>query len=341
MLDGLLPMELRAADAIPDGPGWLYEPKWDGFRCLTHRDGDRIELVSKNGQPLARYFPEVVAAIAQIGADAFSLDGELVVPVGDALAFDALQARIHPAASRVAFLARTTPARYLVFDILRFDNGDQVNRPLRERRAELELFMSRVPAHSWLRLSPATRDRRIVDAWFARVGGAIDGVVAKRLDAFYLSGKREGGVKIKLLRTADCVIGGFRYAAGAHDRVGSLLLGLYDIDGRLDYIGFCSAFPTQERHGILGRLEPYFGGAGFSGSAPGGAPSRWTRDPERDRSYIALEPALVLEVAFDQVTSGRMRHGARPLCWRTDKSPRACTSDQLVSASSALALFEV
>jgi ATP-dependent DNA ligase len=245
------------------------------------------------------------------------------VPIGNSLAFDVLQQRIHPAASRIALLARTTPARYLTFDILRFDGTVWIERPLHERRAELERFAARFPADSPLRLSPATRDRSVVDGWFARVGGALDGVVAKRVDAPYLGGKREGGVKIKQLRTADCVIGGFRYAAGSSDRVGSLLLGLYDADGRLDYIGFSSAFPTPERLALLQRLTPYVGGAGFSGHAPGDAPSRWSRDPERDRSYVALHPVLVLEVAFDQVTGGRMRHGTRVLRWRTDKSPRS------------------
>ena len=332
-------MELRAAAEIPAGPGWQYEPKWDGFRALIHRDGERIEIVSKNGQPLARYFPEIVAAISRLGADAFSLDGELVVPVGDALSFDSLQQRIHPAASRVAMLARTTPARYLVFDLLRRDGIAWIDRPLSERRPELERFATLFSGPELL-LSPATRDRQVVDAWFERVGGALDGVVAKRVDALYVSGKGDGGVKIKQVRTADCVVGGFRYAANAHDRVGSLLLGLYDADGRLDYIGFCSAFSAEEKHALLQRLEPHVGGTGFTGGAPGDAPSRWSRDPERDRSYVALAPDLVLEVAFDQVTGGRIRHGARPVRWRTDKSPRACTADQLEVANSALALFE-
>jgi ATP-dependent DNA ligase len=335
------PMELRAVDAIPAGPQWLYEPKWDGFRCLVHRDGENIDLVSKNGQPLARYFPEIVAALAQIPVDAFSLDGELVVPFAGSLSFEALQQRIHPAASRVTMLARTTPASYLVFDLLRSGGRSIVDLPLRERRRELERFVAGFVGIGQLRLSPATSDRQVVDDWFARVGGALDGVVAKRLDFPYASGTRDGGVKIKKQRTADCVIGGFRYAAKDHERVGSLLLGLYDPAGRLDYIGFCSAFSKLERQALLERLHPYFGGSGFTGSAPGDAPSRWSRDPERDRSYVALRPELVLEVEFDQVTGGRIRHGTRPLRWRSDKPPQACTADQLEIAGTALDLLDL
>jgi ATP-dependent DNA ligase len=336
------PMELRSVAAIPDGPQWLYEPKWDGFRCIAHRDGETVELVSKNGQPLARYFPEIVAALQRLEADGFSLDGELVVPVAGALSFDALQQRIHPAASRVAMLARTTPARFAVFDLLRCDGSLEVGSPLRERRAHLERFARAFAGIAELRLSPAAVERRVVDNWFARVGGALDGVVAKNLDLAYAGGRRDGGVKIKRQRTADCVIGGFRLAAGEQDRVGSLLLGLYDGRGLLDYIGFCSAFPTAERRALLERLEPLRdASAGFTGGAPGDAPSRWSRDPERDRSYVALRPELVLEVGFDQVTSGRIRHGTRPLRWRTDKAPRSCTADQLKIAGTALDLLDL
>jgi ATP-dependent DNA ligase len=338
----LAPMELRSVATIPDGPQWLYEPKWDGFRCIAHRDGQTVELVSKNGQPLARYFPEIVFALQRLEADRFSLDGELVVPLAGALSFGALQQRIHPAASRVAMLARTTPARYVVFDLLRCDGALDVELPLRERRARLERFARALAGVAELRLSPAAVERRIVDGWFARVGGALDGVVAKRLDLAYAGGTRDGGVKIKRQRTADCVVGGYRLAAGEQERVGSLLLGLYDADGLLDYIGFCSAFPTAERRALLGRFEPLRDtSAGFTGGAPGDAPSRWSRDPERDRSYVALRPELVLEVGFDQVTSGRIRHGTRPLRWRTDKAPRSCTVDQLHVAGTVLDLLDL
>ncbi len=335
----LAPMELRAVDAIPDGPQWQYEPKWDGFRALVHRDGERVAITSKNGQPLARYFPEVVAAVRALDGDRFSLDGELVVPVAGALSFDALQQRIHPAASRVAMLARTTPALYLAFDLLRRAGEDRIAEPLAMRRAELDVFAEGFARGGTVRLSPATRERAVVDRWFAQVGGALDGVVAKRLDLPYASGKRDGGVKIKRERTADCVIGGFRYAAGTTDRVGSLLLGLYDETGALDYIGFCSSFSAAERIALVARLAPAVGGTGFTGGAPGDAPSRWSRDPERDRAYVALAPHFVLEVGFDQVTGGRIRHGTRPLRWRTDKDPRACTRDQLAISGTALPLL--
>jgi ATP-dependent DNA ligase len=335
----LAPMELLGAEAIPEGPLWQYEPKWDGFRCLAHRSGEDIALTSKNGQPLARYFPEIVHALRELDGRDLVFDGELVVPLGDTLSFDALQQRIHPAESRVRLLARTTPAYYLVFDLLRDDAGELIDRPLAERRAALERVATHFPAGSRLRLSPATDRRSVVDDWFAKTGGALDGVVAKRVDLPYRSGKRDGGMKIKRKRTADCVVGGFRWAAGNHERIGSLLLGLYDDAGRLDFVGFCSAFPVAERVALVKRLEPYIGGTGFTGNAPGDTPSRWSRDPERDRSYVALEPKLVLEVAFDQVTAGRIRHGARPLRWRRDKSPAQCTIDQLVIPPHALQLL--
>jgi ATP-dependent DNA ligase len=333
------PMEMRPVEQIPDGPQWQYEPKWDGFRCLAHRDGNDIALTSKNGQPLARYFPEVVEAVAAVPANHFSLDGELVVPSAGALSFDALQQRIHPAASRVQRLAHETPALLLTFDLLREEGRDCVALPLRERRPALERFAEKF-GNGALRLSPATTDRAVVDSWFARVGGALDGVIAKRLDLPYASGSREAAVKIKKMRTADCVIGGFRYAAGANDRVGSLLLGLYDDDAKLDYIGFCSAFAVAERVALIERLAPYVGGTGFTGGAPGDEPSRWSRDPEKSRAYIKLVPALVLEVAFDQVTSGRIRHGTKPLRWRSDKLPAHCTLDQLAVAGNVLQLLD-
>ena len=339
-LRDLAPMEMRSVDAIPVGPEWQYEPKWDGFRAIVHRDGDDVAIVSKNGQPLSRYFPEIDAALAAVRRDHFSLDGELVVPRAGALSFDALQQRIHPAATRVAMLARTTPAYFLAFDLLREDDGELIALPLRERRARLERFAAAFPNAGALRLSPVTTGRAVVDAWFERVGGALDGVIAKRRDRPYTSGKTDAAVKIKKTRSADCVIGGFRYAAASRDRVGSLLLGLYDDAGRLDYIGFCSAFPAPERIALLEQLRPYADGTGFTGAAPDMGPSRWNRGAERDRSYVALRPELVLEVAFDQVTGGRIRHGTKPLRWRTDKSPRQCTLDQLETAGSVLGLLE-
>ena len=336
---GYPPMEMRAVEHLPEGPDWQYEPKWDGFRCLAFRDGRGVALQSKAGQPLGRYFPEIVAALEQLPSPTFVLDGELVVPVAGVPSFETLQQRIHPAASRVALLARTTPAWYLVFDLLDVDGTDLVARPLVERRAALETF-----AHAFdgttLRLSPATRDRRVVDDWFARVGGALDGVIAKRANAPYGSGTRDAAVKVKRQRTADCVVGGYRTAKGNAAQVGSLLLGLYDDDGRLDYVGFCSAFAALERSALSERLRPFVGEPGFTGGAPDSAPSRWSRDPERDRSYVKLRPELVLEVGFDQVSGGRIRHGTRPLRWRTDKAPRQCSIEQLATPEGALRLLD-
>jgi ATP-dependent DNA ligase len=336
---GYPPMEMRSVSDVPVGPQWQYEPKWDGFRCLAYRDGRDVALQSKAGQPLGRYFPEIVDALGRLKTKRFVLDGELVVPFAGALSFDALQQRIHPAASRVAMLAKKTPAWYLIFDLLDEDGHDLVDLPLSERRALLETFARQFDGET-LRLSPATRDRAVVDDWFARVGGALDGVIAKRADAPYASGTRDAAVKVKRTRTADCVIGGFRYAKGSTSQIGSLLLGLYDDDGLLDYIGFCSAFSAEEKRALMERLKPHVGEPGFTGGAPDTAPSRWDRGQDRDKSYVKLKHDLVLEVAFDQVTSGRIRHGTRPVRWRTDKAPRQCTIEQLETPGRALALLE-
>jgi ATP-dependent DNA ligase len=336
---GYPPMEMRAVSDVPSGPQWQYEPKWDGFRCLAFRDGREVALQSKAGQPLGRYFPEIVDALAHLPAKRFVLDGELVVPFAGALSFDALQQRIHPAASRVAMLAKKTPAWYLVFDLLAENGSDIVDLPLAQRRERLEAFAAAFDGET-VRLSPATRDRSVVDDWFARVGGALDGVIAKRADAPYASGTRDAAVKVKRVRTADCVIGGFRYAKGSTSQIGSLLLGLYDDAGLLDYIGFCSAFSAEEKKALLGRLAPHVGEPGFTGGAPDSAPSRWSRGEDRDRTYVKLDHELVLEVAFDQVTAGRIRHGTRPVRWRTDKAPRQCTLEQLATPDRALALLD-
>jgi ATP-dependent DNA ligase len=332
------PMEMRAAQSLPEGAGWLFEPKWDGFRCLAHRDGRDVALTSKAGQPLARYFPEIVAAFRELDADHFSLDGELVVPVAGALSFDALQQRIHPAASRVSMLAKKTPALYLAFDLLRLNSVDWIDEPIERRRPALEALAERFDS-TRIRLSPATQSRSIVDRWFASVGGALDGVIAKKLGVPYASGRRDAAIKVKKVRTVDCVVGGFRFAKDSRSRIGSLLLGLYDQDGLLDYIGFCSAFSNVERERLLEQLKPHVGEPGFTGGAPDSAPSRWDRGEERDRSYVKLRPELVLEVEYDQVTSGRIRHGTRPLRWRTDKPPATCTTDQLESVETVMSLI--
>jgi ATP-dependent DNA ligase len=336
---GYPPMEMRAVADLPEGPEWQYEPKWDGFRCLAFRDGPGVALQSKAGQPLGRYFPEIVEALGRLRAQQFVLDGELVVPLDGALSFETLQQRIHPAASRVAMLAKRTPAWYLIFDLLAEEGTELVELPLTQRRARLERFAGAFDGGA-LRLSPATRDRHVVDEWFARVGGALDGVIAKRADAAYASGSRDAAVKVKRVRTADCVIGGFRFAKGSATQVGSLLLGLYDDAGLLDYIGFCSAFSGDEKRALMARLRPHVGEPGFTGGAPDTAPSRWDRDPGRDKSYVKLKHELVLEVAFDLVTSGRIRHGTRPVRWRADKAPRQCTVEQLATPDRVLALLD-
>lgn len=331
------PMECTQHERIPDGPQWAYEPKWDGFRCLAFRDGGEIYLQSKASQPLARYFPEVVERLSRVKADRFVLDGELMTEVGGDLDFDVLLQRIHPADSRVRRLAAETPATYVVFDILVDGEGkDVTGLLLRERRAILEKF-----AHKYfvegIRLSPASSERAVVDAWFAQVGNALDGVVAKRVDLPYASGTRSAAVKIKHLRTADCVVGGYRLNKEKNG-VGSLLLGLYDEKGKLHHVGFTSGFTTRDRSPLLKRLRAIEQPPGFTGRAPGG-PSRWKSTEE---PWFPLAPKLVIEVQYDHVTAGRFRHGTRLLRWRTDKVPRQCTMDQLTQseAASPLQLLE-
>jgi len=322
------PMEAKLVDAVPDGAGWLFEPKWDGFRCVAFRDGDTVALQSKAGQPLTRYFPEVADAVRKLGPRRFVLDGELAVPVDGELAFDALLQRIHPAESRVRKLAAETPAIFLVFDLLVDPEGHVlVGEPLADRRPKLETFAGRhVADHGDVRLSPATTDRRVVEGWFDDMAGlGLDGVMAKRLDAAYASGERTAMQKIKRMRTADCVVGGFRWASGKRV-VGSLLLGLYDDDGLLHHVGFTSTFKANERGAVLDKLQPLIGGEGFSGSAPGG-PSRWST--ERTGEWEPLEPTLVCEVRYDHWSGDRFRHGTTFLRWRPDKASRQCRFDQV------------
>ncbi len=330
-------MEAQLVSEIPRGDGWQYEPKWDGFRCVAFRDGSEVALQSKSGTPLARYFPEVVARLQALEAERFVFDGELVVPNGDALSFDDLLQRIHPAASRVARLARERPATYLIFDLLAdAGNHDLRATPLGERRAALERFAERyIPRDDpGLRLSAATRDLTIVDDWYASVGGALDGVVAKRLGAPYRAGERDAVVKVKAIRSADCVVGGYRM--GERGSLGSLLLGLYTSDGRLDYVGFTSGFSGSDKRDVLTRLQPLHADISFDGRTPGG-PSRWNRG--KSTAWQPLRPELVLEVSFDQVTADRFRHGTRPLRWRPDKAPHACSLAQICSSDKTLRLF--
>jgi ATP-dependent DNA ligase len=322
-------MEARLVERLPPGEGWLFEPKWDGFRCLAFRDGDTIALQSKAGQPLTRYFPEVVAALGRLRPTRFVLDGELAVPVEGAFDFDALLQRIHPSERRVAKLAAETPAIYLVFDLLVDEHGRSLaDQPLARRRPRLEEFAaSHLQPEGDVRLSPATTERSAAERWLGDTGVRLDGVIAKRLDAAYASGERTGMQKVKRMRTADCVVGGFRYAA-ASKVVGSLLLGLYDSEGLLQHVGFTSSFTVAERTALLATVEPLAGGSGFTGRAPGG-PSRWST--ERTGEWVPLEPRLVCEVRYDHWSGDRFRHGTTFLRWRPDKAPRQCTLEQVVS----------
>jgi ATP-dependent DNA ligase len=326
-------MEAKLAEEIPDGPGWQFEPKWDGFRCLAFRDGDAIELMSKSGKPLARYFPEVVEALARLKESRFVLDGELVLPVGQVLSFAALQLRLHPAASRVEKLSRDTPAQLMAFDCLQLGEDPLLDTPLSQRQAALESFLRKAEGPR-LHLSPAVFDARIAAAWFERSGEALDGVVAKRLDAPYQPGER-AMIKVKQQRTADCVVGGYR--TGKHG-IGSLLLGLYDSGGKLDYMGYTSAFSDADRAALAEMLGRHEGPSPFTGSAPGGQ-SRWSAG--RSTEWTPLRPELVAEVTYDQVTAGRFRHGTTFRRWRPDKSPDQCTQDQLAQELSPAALEQV
>ncbi|HEV7673009.1 MAG TPA: ATP-dependent DNA ligase [Candidatus Angelobacter sp.] len=378
------PAEAKSVKDLPRGSGWLYEPKWDGFRCLAFRQGDEVILQSKAGQPLGRYFPEIVAALLALPARKFVLDGEIVIRQGAGLDFDALLQRIHPAASRIQRLSQETPATYMVFDLLvdghLVENKGRslVDRPLSARRMALQEFAAAnispepesrrskkaVPqansksAGERITLSPASSDFATAEKWM-REGAASgwDGVVAKRLDCEYMSGERTGMAKIKRIRTAECVVGGFRWArraknssdetanskkadsenAGPRKRpteeVGSLLLGLYNKNGELDHIGFSASFTREERKKLKSILKPFMGGTGFSGKAPGG-PSRWTRDA-RDTEWIPLKPKLVGEFQYDHFSGGRFRHGTKFLRWRPEKKPEQCTMEQIRPANVA------
>jgi len=323
------PMEAESVHALPDGPGWQYEPKFDGFRCLAFRDRDAVELRSKSGQPLGRYFPDLLAALLSVAAPWFVLDGEIVIPSAEGSSFEALQMRLHPAESRVRKLAAEQPARFVLFDLLAADGRDITSRPLAERRAALRALLPRL-AHPALILAPTARDRAEAQHWLDAGVAGQDGVMAKRLDAPYRSGKRDAMVKVKHQRTADCVVGGFRYLRAAR-QVGSLLLGLYNDEGRLDHVGFTSTIPRDERAALTRRLEALRGEPGFTGNAPGG-PSRWSNGRESD--WQPLRPDLVVEVKFDHVSGGRFRHGTTLLRFRPDKPPSQCRMEQLAPVNS-------
>ena len=320
------PMEALLAAALPTGDGWQYEPKWDGFRCLAARDGDEITMTSKSGKPLGRYFPEVLELLGSLKEREFLIDGEIVLPLGDALSFEALQMRLHPAESRIRRLAAETPAQLVLFDALQIGGKPLADQPLEERRAALERFHAKQRAASLL-LSPQTRDLNVATGWLKRSGGALDGVIAKRLDQPYRAGER-AMIKVKQQRTADCVVGGFRYAEKKKE-VGSLLLGLYDGDGLLHHVGFTSALKAEDRPALTKELEALTKPPGFTGNAPGGL-SRWAT--ARSTEWQPLKPKLVVEVRYDQVTGRRFRHGTALLRWRPDKWPGQCTFHQLAPA---------
>jgi len=328
------PMEALSVDTIPEGKNWQYEPKWDGFRCLAFVDGGQVELQSKSGQALTRYFPEIVAALGALKATRFVLDGEIVVPRDRAFSFDDLLQRIHPAASRVKKLAQETPALFIAFDLLVDENGTVLTEKLLpDRRKRLEAFAKAfLRGHKSIRLSPATV--RLADAkkWLKQVGATLDGIVAKRRDVAHQSGNRHGMQKIKNFRSADCVVGGFRYNEGKHI-VGSLLLGLYNDAGLLDHVGFTSALKAEEKKALTKRLEKLIAPPGFTGDKPGG-PSRWST--KRSAEWQPLKPRLVVEVCYDHFSGGRFRHGTRLLRWRPDKAPRQCTMEQVVQKKTDL-----
>jgi ATP-dependent DNA ligase len=331
------PMEAAPATRLPVGPQWQFEPKWDGFRCLAFRDHKKVDLQSKSGKPLTRYFPELVAALTRLRATQFVLDGEIAIPVNGDLSFDQLLIRIHPSATRVDRLSRETPCLFIIFDLLVGAKGESlIDLTLEKRRKELDRFASKyLKGDQTVRLSPFTLGLSAARRWF-HMGTAVDGVVAKRRDLPYQSETRNGMEKIKKLRTADCVVGGFRYLE-KEPLVGSLLLGLYNKAGELDHVGFTSSISAKARPSLTRKLKKLIKPPGFTGKAPGG-PSRWSN--KRSTEWQPLGPRLVAEVQFDHFTGGRFRHGTKLLRWRLDKKPAECTIKQVERENrSALSLL--
>jgi len=319
-------MEAAPATSLPFGEQWQYEPKWDGFRCLAFRDRKKIDLQSKSGKPLTRYFPELVAALARLSANTFVLDGEIVIPIDGHLSFDQLLMRIHPSKTRVDKLSQQTPCLFIIFDLLVNPEAKALTKlSLEKRREQLDQFASKyLKRNPAIRLSPFTLDLATARGWF-HMGIDVDGVVAKRRDLPYQTGTRTGMQKIKKIRTADCVIGGFRYLE-KQPLVGSLLLGLYNEQGELDHVGFTSSISAKDRPSLTRKLRKLVKPPGFTGKAPGG-PSRWSN--KRSSEWQPLSPKLVAEVEFDHFTGGRFRHGTKFVRWRPDKNPAACTIDQV------------
>jgi ATP-dependent DNA ligase len=322
----LVPMEAKVQEQLPSGPGWQFEPKWDGFRAVAYRDGDDVYIASRNQRPLTRYFPELVPAMRAIAPKRVVLDAEIVIFAGVGMDFDLLQLRLHPAASRVNMLAGETPASLVVFDLLAEGDDDLRELPLRERRKRLERLLKNAPPPVYL--SPVTQDIPVAQSWLDRYDGSgLDGIVAKRLDQSYKPGER-AMVKVKKHRTVDCVVGGFRWSSSGKSSVGSLLLGLYR-DNIFQFAGHTSGFDAQERKDLVKLLTPLMNHESFGeGRAPGG-PSRWST--ERTLEWESVRPELVCEVAFDRVINGRFRHGVGFIRWRPDKDPSQCTFDQIES----------
>lgn len=321
-------MLARSSPSIPDGEGWLYEPKWDGFRTIAYIDGNEIFLESRGGRPLGRYFPELVTGIPNAVRSRCVLDGEIVIMGPAGLAFDSLQMRLHPAESRVRRLSAEIPASFVAFDILAEGEEDLRPAPLATRRLRLERLLASVRPPVFM--TPATTDSATAADWFQRFEGAgFDGIIAKRLDGAYQPGVR-GWTKIKHLRTADCVVGGFRWLKDNEGvAVGSLLLGLYGPDGTFHHVGHTSSFSAKEKRELVAFLEPYLAsnpGEGFGAGRTPGTPSRWTQG--KDAGWVRLRPELVCEVTFDYLQGMRMRHAAAFRRWRPDKPPAACGFDQ-------------
>ncbi len=338
------PMLAKPAETLPAGDGFLYEPKWDGFRAVVFRGGSggrtpspAVYIQSRDLRPLDRYFPELHDRFLDALPDGCVVDGEIVIATPHGLDFDALQLRLHPAASRVAKLAKETPAAFVAFDLLAGDGRDVRNEPQRERRRLLERLLARVPPPIYL--TPMTRDRAVAAEWLARFEGAgLDGVVAKPADGRYEPGKR-AMIKVKHARTADCVVAGFRWYKDAGDAIGSLLLGLYDKAGRLQHVGVTSAFTMARRKELARELAPLrkhamddhpwreWAGAEGGGARMPGAQSRWSAG--KDLSWEPLRPERVCEVKYDHLQGSRFRHATTFLRWRSDRRPRDCRYDQL------------
>jgi ATP-dependent DNA ligase len=340
----LEPMLAKPSDGLPDGDGWLYEPKWDGFRAIVFRDGDEVLIQSRDLKPLDRYFPELAAPLRASLPERCVVDGEVVIARNGELDFEALLLRIHPAASRVKMLAEETPASFVGWDLLALGDDDLRATAQGDRRVRLEEALANVEPP--VRLTPATRDRTTAADWFDRFEGAgLDGVIAKRLDAAYQPGKR-AMFKIKHQRTADCVVAGFRWHKnGPGTHIGSLLLGIFDDEGRLHHVGITSSFTWDRREALVKELEPLRehaaeghpwgewaewaskGAADASGQRLPGATSRWNRG--KDLSWEPLRPERVVEVAYDHLQGDRFRHATTFKRWRPDKQPSDCRYDQL------------